>query len=530
MQLFKELYIKLDQTQSTNEKVEFLKNYFLQAPPSDAAWALFFLTGNRLKRVVSSLDLSQWCSEYLQMPDWLFLESYGAVGDTAEVVSLLLESPQTDKIKLSLSEVIENHILPLQNKSKEEKKSVVLDFWKKLDRKSCFVFNKLLTGAFRVGASRQLTIRGLSQALDIPQELLVQSIINNTNPSAEFFESLKNLKNVSTLPSSPFPFYLASPLEDDLKTLGDPKEWLAEWKWDGIRAQLVIHQGTVLLWSRGNEVITNQSPEIVAEVSSWNKSVILDGEILAFENGKPLPFFSLQKRLGRQNPSKKIQSEIPLIFMAYDLLSYQGIDIRKNSLLHRREKLIEIITEHQSKKILLSPAVSFETWDELDLIQKTAKDMFAEGVMLKKWSEPYRSGRVRGFWWKHKVDPMTIDAVLIYAQPGSGRRANLYTDYTFAVWSENSELVPIAKAYSGLDQAEINELDKWIRKHTLEKFGPVRQVEPFHVFEIAFENIQPSTRHKSGVALRFPRILRWRKDKTANEADRLEEIKKLIVL
>lgn len=527
MREFKKLYSQIDQTQSTNEKTALIRNYFLQTPSEDAAWALFFLTGERIRRLVSSADLSRWCKEYLQIPDWLYDESFAAVGDTAETISLLLNHQEGDDVNLTLSQLMEQHLLPLQNKTEEEKKQIIQTFWQKLDRKSCYIFNKLLTGGFRVGVSKLITTKALALALDVPRERLVQAINQIQRPSKKTFDELRELKSTAPSSAHPYPFYLASPLEKELDSLGDSSQWLAEWKWDGIRAQLIFHDTAVYVWSRGNEMITEQCPDLIHEVKSWKNSIILDGEILAYRSGKPLPFFALQKRLGRKKPSLKIQEEIPLSFMAYDMLSWNEKDYRQFPLQERRDLLVQFVHELKSSKILLSPALDFKSWEELKILQQTAKDYAAEGVMLKERTSPYLSGRVKGAWWKFKVDPMTIDAVLLYAQPGSGYRANLYTDYTFAVWNEG-ELVPIAKAYSGLSNIEIEELDRWIRRHTVEKFGPVRQVEPFQVFEIAFESVQPSSRHKSSLALRFPRILRWRKDKTADQADQLSEVKKFL--
>lgn len=523
---FRDLYLALDRTQSTNEKVAILVEYFQSVPPEDAAWAVFFLSGNRLKRNVTSTLLARWCKEWLEIPDWLFEESYSAVGDTAETVVLLLPShPIDDSIKdISLSELVEKHILPLTGLNEATKKAQVLYFWQRLDRETCFIFNKLLSGSFRVGASKQLTVKALGKALHVPQEKIAQALLRPHKPDKEFFENLKSISSPELEGRHPYPFFLASPFDGDLNALGKVQEWLAEWKWDGIRAQVICFDHQAFVWSRGNEMITHQCPEIAHLLSQSETPFVLDGELLAYADGKPMSFFELQKRLGRKNPSKKIMEEVPLAFMAYDVISYDYQDLRLEPLEKRRGILEKIVNEFHSPLFPISPKVEFANWEELKILQNTAKDRLVEGLMLKRLSSPYRSGRVRGDWWKYKVAPMTIDAVLLYAQPGSGRRANLYTDYTFAVW-HNDQLIPITKAYSGLDQKEIDELDKWIRRNTVEKFGPVRQVKPFYVFEIAFENIQPSKRHKSGLALRFPHISRWRKDKTAQEADTLENVK-----
>jgi DNA ligase-1 len=525
MEKFAALFDKIDQTQSTNEKVFYLKEYFEEVSAADGAWALFFLSGNRLKRLISSRDLFNWCLELTKIPEWLAAEAYGAVGDTAETVALLLpNTPQSHVKKWSLAEWIEQRILPLRKATEEEKKQKIFTFWNQLSSKERFILNKILTGSFRVGVSHLLTIRGLSQALQIPTELLSLRLMGHWEPTAQFFEALKNPKHKGGGKSlNPYPFYLASPLDAELETLGSPEEWLAEWKWDGIRGQGIRRGEQVAIWSRGNELISDQFPEILESLLKIPDQTVLDGEILAYQGGAPLSFASLQKRLGRKKVSKSILEEVPLVFMIYDLLEYEGKDLRSLSLKQRRS-IFESWTTIDPH-ITVSPQIVFNQWKDIYEERLAAKAKLTEGVMLKKWDSPYGVGRQRGAWWKYKVDPMTIDAVLIYAQAGSGRRANLYTDYTFGVWHEN-ELIPIAKAYSGLSQEEIDRLDHWIRRHTEEKFGPARKVKAELVFEIAFEGIQESKRHKSGVALRFPRISRWRTDKPIEECDTLENIKK----
>ncbi len=518
MQQFATLFEKIDQIQSTNQKVDHLKAYFATCSKEDGAWALFFLSGKKLKRSISGKVLLQWCSEVASLPLWLAEESYAAVGDTAEAVSLLLpQEKQTKENNRSLADWVENSVKPLQGLSPDLQKKEILSFWSTLTTKEIFLLNKILTGSFRVGISALLTLKGLSLASGISRELLSQRLMGNWEPTASFFSSLFSTEE-DDKKLNPYPFCLAYGLDADLETLGNPADWVTEWKWDGIRAQAVIRNGEAALWSRGNELISEQFPDLLSPLLSLTPGSVLDGEIVAYEEGRPLPFAELQKRLGRKNVSKSFLEKYPVAYIIYDLLEQQGQDIRKLPLCERRQRLKALVGDHE--KLFLSQEIGENRWQTVKELRLTSRQHAAEGIMLKKQNSLYGVGRQKGYWWKYKVDPLTIDAVLIYAKAGSGRRANLFTDYTFGVW-QDQELVPITKAYSGLDQKEINALDHWIRRHTEEKFGPVRKVQPFQVFEIAFEGIQLSKRHKSGVALRFPRILRWRKDKPYQECDSL---------
>lgn len=523
MRKFAELFQQIDQTQSTNEKVLHIQNYFSSCSDADGAWALFFLSGHRIKRLITGRKLLDWCQDVVSYPAWLIEESYASVGDTAETISLLLKRKDVSEHNpYSLSEWMENNIKPLKNLNEEGQKKKILEFWSLLNTNEIFILNKILTGSFRVGVSALLTLKGLSGAIGVSREVLSQRLMGDWEPSGGFYAELKS-ENEHSRYLNPYPFYLAYPFEGDISTLGSPSDWLIEWKWDGIRGQGVIRNEMATLWSRGNELISHQFPELIEAFKTLPEGTVLDGEVLAYKEGMPLPFGELQKRLGRKNVSKAMVEKFPIVFMIYDILEYQGDDIRSRSLSERRS-----IIEHlslDSPLLILSKEIKCKDWDAIKALRLESRARATEGIMLKKRDSVYGVGRQKGYWWKYKVDPMTLDAVLIYAQAGSGRRANLFTDYTFAIWKDK-ELVPIAKAYSGLDQKEINELDAWIRRNTEEKFGPVRKVKPFHVFEIAFEGIQLSKRHKSGIALRFPRISRWRKDKPYDECDTLENIKK----
>jgi DNA ligase-1 len=545
MKAFADLYDAIDRTTSTNAKVAALVAYLYAAPPADAAWALFFLTGRRLKRLLPARLLHEWTLELTGLPEWLAHESYAATGDFGEAIALLLDrrlepiAPQTlqrsrlpfeddaadTNVDVSLSDWIEQRILPLRDLDDEERRARVLVWWSRLPRRELFLLNKLLTGEFRVGVSHTLVVRALAQRASVPTAVVEHRLMGNWEPSAAAFATLVVPEGPDDDPSRPYPFCLASPLEGGVESLGPRDEWLVEWKWDGIRAQLIHRAGRVFLWSRGEELITERFPEVVAEARRLPEGTVLDGEILAFEDGTPRPFADLQHRIGRQRQVREMAVDVPAVFLAYDVLEDGGVDIRDRPLRDRRARLVALINEPRA--IRLSEEVADAAWTDLAARREESRARHVEGLMLKRWSSPYRPGRKRGDWWKWKIEPFTMDAVLIYAQPGTGRRASLFTDYTFGVW-DGGELVPVAKAYSGLSDQEIDELDRWVRRHTTERFGPVSAVEPVHVFELGFERLAPSTRHRSGIAVRFPRILRWRRDKTPAEADTLDMLRRLI--
>ncbi len=529
MRRFSQLYEALDRTTSTNEKVAALVAYFSSAPPEDAAWAVWFLTGRRLKRFLPSRLLAGWAMAEAGIPDWLFEESYASVGDLAETISLVLDGrgEEASAPELPLSRWMSERLLPVRALPEEEQRREVTGWWRGLPRWETFVLNKLLTGELRVGVSQTLVERALARIAGVPQPTIAHRLMGSWEPTASFYESLFSPGVEEEDSSRPYPFYLASPLEQPVAELGAREEWLVEWKWDGIRSQLLRRGGDVHLWSRGEELITERFPELVrAAASLLPDGVVLDGEILAWREGRPLPFAVLQRRIGRKKLTDKVLTEAPVVFIGYDLLEEGGKDVRERPLSERREAL-ERILERGHPLFQTSSRVDAPTWEEVARVREEARDRGVEGLILKRLAAPYRAGRRRGGWWKWKIDPFTLDAVLVYAQAGHGRWANLLTDYTFAVWS-GGELVPVAKAYSGLTDEEIVTLDAWIRRHTVQKFGPVRSVEPVQVFELAFEGIAASPRHKSGIAVRFPRIARWRTDKRPDQADTLEGIRRLL--
>jgi len=523
---FARLFTAIDETMRTNEKVDAMVEYFASADPRDAAWAVYFLSGGRPKRLIPVRRLAQWSMDEAGIPDWLFEECYDAVGDLAEAMSLLLpDATQTSDIPLH--ELIERRVLPLAKQSEEQQRAVITQTWRELAGAERFLWNKLITGGFRVGVSQQLVVRALSKASGVDEGTIAHRLSGHWEPRGESFSALVAKETSDADISKPYPFFLAYALENELDDLGDPTEWQAEWKWDGIRSQVIRRDGKTFIWTRGEELVTDRYPEIVGAAEFLPDGTVLDGEVMPWREGKPLAFAQLQRRIGRKVLGAKILSEVPVVLVVYDLLEVDGRDVRTEPLAWRRAKAEEIITNARSTVFVPSPIVSLTSWSDAHAAYARAREMCAEGLMLKRRDAAYGVGRRKGGWWKWKVQPFAVDAVMIYAQPGHGRRASLHTDYTFAVWNEGA-LVPFAKAYSGLTDVEIRELDGWIRKNTVEKFGPVRHVKPEHVFELGFEGIQPSPRHKSGVAVRFPRILRWRTDKKPEDADTLETLKALM--
>jgi DNA ligase-1 len=528
------LYDAIDSTTSTNAKVAAMVEYFKEAPPADAAWAVFFLTGRRLKRLVSYISIRDWTLAATGLEGWLLEESYSVVGDGAETAALVLDQlPPAPGEPLSLAPWVEQRILPLRTLDPDAQQKRVTGWFRELDRLQRFILLKLLTGEFRVGVSQTLVVRALAQAAQLPPPTIAARLMGDWTASAEWFESLLSHAATDEDRSRPYPFFLASPLEADVTTLGNPSEWLVEWKWDGIRAQLVKRAASVHLWSRGEELITHRFPEIAAAATRLPDGTVLDGEVLAFRDERPMPFSALQQRIGRQKQVAQLVRAVPVVFMTYDILEEHGADIRTVPQGERRSRLEMLLSggspeaRQPAGVMRISPTVPALTWEELAEMRADARIRGVEGLMLKRLTSAYGVGRRRGDWWKWKIDPFTIDAVLIYAQPGSGKRASLLTDYTFGVW-DGDRLVPIAKAYSGLSNDEITEMDRWIRRHTIERFGPVRHVEPVHVFELGFEAIARSSRHQSGIAVRFPRMLRWRTDKKAADADTLDSVRELL--
>ena len=524
MKAFAQLFARLDQTTKTSEKTAGLAEYFQTAPDADRVWTIALLTGRRPKRMANSTELRQWAAEAAGIPDWLFEECYGVAGDLAETIARLLPDGTDDRDQSLATTVAE--LMALTGRSVEERRAFVLDRWHRQSANERFLFNKLLTGGFRVGVSQGLLVRALAQFTGQDEAALAHHLMGDWAPATTRFQDL--LAAPSDLGARPYPFALASPFDEAGEELGQMSDWLVEWKWDGIRGQIIHRPGTFALWSRGEELITDRFPEFAPLTDFLPAGTVLDGEILAWRDGMPLPFADLQKRIGRKSVPKKLLAEAPAHFVAYDLLELGGTDLRAQPLATRRALLVDLLSKlSPSLPITISTQLSLQDWPDLAQSRARAPEHRAEGVMIKRLSSPYHTGRKRGDWWKYKVDPMTVDAVMIYAQAGHGRRANLFTDFTFAV-KDGNDLVPFAKAYSGLTDAEFQRITAWVQKNTLERFGPVRRVRPELVFELAFEGIQHSPRHKSGIALRFPRMLRWRQDKTADQIDSLDDLRRFL--
>lgn len=531
---FVALYKLLDQTNSTLGKIEALRQFFLTASPSECALGVKLILGQLAKKRLKTAELREAVLTVTNTPFWLFEEAYASVGDLAETLALLIGNSNAPTFTEDVSAWMEKN-----TKTNERNLEALRETWSQYEPFSLMVLMKLVTGSLRTGVARGLLIKSLAQAFNIPEPEIAHSLMGRTDFDEAYFLRLKEGKwsegtEASTL--LPYPFALASPIEDAstesgfeaVKSLGDSKDWVIEWKWDGIRGQWIYKEGKVAVWSRGEDLMTDRFPELHVPILPY-QTLVLDGEILSWKPGddKPLGFQSLQTRIGRKKMDAKILQSAPVRFLAYDCLELNGRDLRTLPLVERRKILVDVIKNLQlpNDRFGLSVEVSIENWEGARALRESARERGVEGFILKRKDSKYFTGRKRGDWWKWKIDPMTLDAVLIYAQAGHGKRSNLFTDYTFALYNSEGKLVPVAKAYSGLDDQEIKQLDKWVRAHTEERFGPVRSVKPIQVFELGFEGIAPSGRHKSGIALRFPRILRWRHDKPLAEIDRVEEIR-----
>lgn len=527
MKNFARLFTQLDQTTKTLMKVQALVDFFDHADEKDKIWAIAILSHRRPKRTVKTAELRQWAAEIADLPDWLFEESYHVVGDLAETIALVL--PEANSVEERPLHFWIEELKTLKDLTDEDRKARVIKAWQSMETTERFIFNKIITGGFRMGVSQKLMTRALAKATGIEENMLAHRLMGNWSPDETDFETLVLSKDRNEDNSRPYPFYLAYALEEEPKKLGSPQEWIVERKWDGIRGQIIVRGGEIYVWSRGEELVTDKYPEYEPFKEGLPDGTVLDGEILPFKNGQPLPFNLLQTRIGRKNLSKSILQKAPVIFKTYDLLEWEGKDLRDKTLTLRRKILEELVNNNSLKALHLSDRVEFTEWEELKVVRDESRHYASEGLMLKRADSTYQVGRKKGDWWKWKVDPLTVDAVMIYAMRGHGRRANLYTDYTFAVW-DGDELVPVTKAYSGLTDKEINEVDRFVKRNTIDRFGPVRSVNPELVFEIAFEGINKSSRHKSGVALRFPRMKRWRKDKPKEEANTLQDLHQLLEL
>ncbi|MDQ6627503.1 MAG: ATP-dependent DNA ligase [Pseudomonadota bacterium] len=566
MKLFAQLFAELDRSTATLAKVDALKRYFAAAAPRDAAWAVYFLAGGKPRQVVPSAVLWAIACRQAGIPEWLFDACYQAVGDFSETVAHVLPPP-SQQSRLGLAEWVEDRLLPLRGLAPEEQAARVASYWDELDTAARFLLNKLIGGSFRVGVSKLLVQRALAQGAGVDAKLVAQRMMGYTDgrvtPSAERYAQLTSSAEAGPLDlGQPYPFFLAHqldlmPTELEAK-LASPADWIVEWKYDGIRAQLVKRASQVWIWSRGEELVTDRFPEIVAAAQTLPNGTVLDGEAVVWKDGKVAPFSLLQQRIGRKTLTKKVLADAPVGFIAYDVLELGGVDLRERPQAERRALLEDLVAGHPA--LQLSPVESRTSWLDLAELRHESRARGVEGFMLKHRQARYGTGRRKqddlagGTWWKWKIDPLSVDCVLVYAQAGHGRRASVYTDYTFAVWNRTPhdageaaaaieaiaqrqppqpgalQLVAFAKAYSGLTDAEFKVVDKIIRATTLEKFGPVRSVRPTLVFELGFEGINRSSRHKSGIATRFPRMLRIRDDKPLHEADTVQSLEALLAL
>ncbi|TRO16086.1 ATP-dependent DNA ligase [Ectopseudomonas mendocina] len=552
MKAFAELYARLDATTSSNAKLQAMQEYFAEAPPADAAWAVYFLAGGRPRQIVPTRVLRELATQLSGLSDWLFEESYQTVGDLAETIALLLPDSQHVSDQ-GLAWWLEEQLLPLRGLPPAELAERLPPLWAQLDRESLMVSLKLLTGAFRVGVSKLLVTRALAGLAQIDAKRVAQRLVGYTDlshrPTAQRYLALiaaESEDEHAQRGGQPYPFFLAHPLQLPLEQfeaqLGPASDWLVEWKWDGIRAQLVKRDGRLWLWSRGEELITERFPELHDLAEALPDGTVIDGELVAWKEPATdsetvfgiQPFALLQQRIGRKTLSKKLLQDVPAALLAYDLLEWRGEDWRSRPQDERRARLELLVAEVGDGRLQLSPQLTGSDWQDFARQREASRELGVEGMMLKRRDSLYGVGRTRdlGLWWKWKIDPFSVDAVLIYAQRGHGRRASLYSDYTFAVWDDSTPgervLVPFAKAYSGLTDEEMRKVDAIIRKTTVEKFGPVRSVTPTLVFELGFEGIALSKRHKSGVAVRFPRMLRWRTDKQVEDADTLATLQGLL--
>ena len=533
MKHFIKLIEDMADTTKTNTKVDYLVKYFSEMDKESVIWAIFFLFGKRIKRGVPYKLLTEIALETIDLPEWLFYESLTAVGDRSEAISLLLELNDSESnLEHTLQFWIEKRLIPLQKMSEEQQKKVIKRWWSECDRQEVFIINKLISGGFygRIGVSKGIVLKALEKFCEVPQNTLQYRLMGDWIPNLQFYESLVSKDTTDTDLSQPYPFFLASPLQEALDTLRTVSDWSFEYKWDGIRSQAIIRNKKIFIWSRGEEIVTESFPEVVSELKKLPDGIVIDGELLAYHDKAPLAFSVLQRRIGRigKNISKKILTEAPVRLMVYDLLEYEGSDIRARPLEERRELLAQLIHKSQSA-ILFSKDLQASNWSEVEDLRSNSRKAQAEGLMLKRKNSTYQSGRKRGDWWKYKVDPLSLDVVMVYAQAGSGKRANYFTDYTFAVWSsDKTELIPIGKSYRGLTDEEIKKLDAWIRKNTKEKFGPVRTVKPEQIFELGFDNVLENKRVKAGISVRFPRIIKWRTDKKIDDINTINDAMQLL--
>ncbi|MDQ1197878.1 cisplatin damage response ATP-dependent DNA ligase [Agrobacterium sp. SORGH_AS 787] len=536
MKAFATLLDRLVLTPSRNGKLKLLTDYFRETPDPDRGYGLAAIAGTLDLKSVKPALLRELVLE--RMDEVLFRYSYDYVGDLAETISLVWDTSQNADLPQANDPGLGEVVRKINALGKTEVRGAVRELLDRLDTSSRFAFLKLVTGGLRIGVSARLARQALADfaGRDITE---IETLWHGLEPPYEPLFAWLEGKTDRPLLATPAIFHsvmLSTPVGDnDLANL-DPQDFAAEWKWDGIRVQLSRAGDTRKLYSRSGDDISGAFPDIL---EAANFDGVIDGELLiggtARSNSATRTFSDLQQRLNRKTVTGRMMEEYPAFIRAYDLLFKGDEDIRGGTYLERRKHLTDLIETAPHDRFDLSPLVPFSNWQELDDLRKAPPDPVIEGVMIKRKDSVYQAGRAKGPWFKWKRDPFNIDAVMMYAQRGHGKRSSYYSDFTFGVWAEGEggeQLVPVGKAYFGFTDAELEVLDKFVRDNTVERFGPVRAVRATpsfgFVLEVAFEGINRSARHKSGVAMRFPRIARLRADKLPSEADRLATLMAMV--
>ncbi|MGB0914279.1 MAG: cisplatin damage response ATP-dependent DNA ligase, partial [Phaeobacter italicus] len=470
--------------------------------------------------------LCEWAAEQADLPLWLLQESQAVVGDMAETIALVLPRP-TCQSDISLSDLI-SLIADLATLREDQKRDRVQSVWDKLGVDERCLFNKLITGGFRVSVTQKQMARALARVSGLNETALIHRLAKGWKPDQISFAEFIAADSEGDDASHPYPIFPTRPLEGLPPKLGLARNWVSEWKWDGIRGQLIVRNRRHYIWSRSQELVTERFPELGRSADFLPDGTVIDGEIIAWQAGLPLPLNAVEKRIGRKTVPKALLRDAPCILMAFDLLEQDGIDLRPLPLKDRQARLQRLMRDVPCEAGLrLSEQIEFDDWNELTSIRAIARDRRTRGVMLKHRESPYPATPEQGNWRAWEVDPLTMDAVMIYAQSGQGRALTPVTELTLAVWSGN-ELVPIAKVRPELSTAELGELTAWIQKNTTQRFGPVRQVTPQQVFGLAFDTVCESPRHKSGISLRNPRLTRWHRDSPVQQATTLDDLRVLL--
>ena len=533
MRNFATLFKELDETAQADLKIEALINYFKKVPPEDLAWTVSLLLGRKIKQVISVKRLRKWSVELTQIPDWLLAECLNNVGDLAETISLILPFEGNSE-NIPLHVWIEQCIFPLKDQQEEIQKEKIVSFWHQLNSVERFLFNKLVTGSFHVDIPPKLIIKALSSFCSLNEKYISQRLIGNWVPTAGFFNFLCTSNVSDTMANIPYPFNPVVQLDLKVEDLGNINQWLFEWKWNGIRSQIIKRENKVFIWSHDEDLLNDSFPELYELGSILPDGTVIEGIIIPIRDNILLPSAELKKRIAKRYPVKKILSDIPVSFVAFDLLEFDKEDIRNKSLNQRRNLLKEILNDITDKRIILSGVVECNSWKDLKIARSEAGKKSVDGLMLKRLYSPYsigsetivsamQSGILTTNWYKWKNDPLTINAILLYARLEQGSTSPLFKEYTFALWHDG-KLIPFAKTSSGLTDEEIIQVDSFIRKNTLGKFGPVRTVKPELVFKLEFDGIQKSSRNKSGIVVLSPHITRWHHYKKIEEAGSLNSL------